>query len=48
MDDIEEMMGRTQEASEGASRWLNESIEKSQKVAEQMQADTEKAEAGSV
>ncbi|MCD7995023.1 MAG: DUF1266 domain-containing protein [Clostridia bacterium] len=43
MVDIEEMMRRAQEASEGASRWLNESIEKSQKIAEQMQADTEKA-----
>lgn len=44
MVDIEEMMRRAQEASEGASRWLNESIEKSQKIAEQMQADTEKGE----
>lgn len=48
MDDISEMMRRAQEASEGASRWLNESIEKSRKIAEQMQTDTEKAEAGSV
>lgn len=45
MIDIEEMMKRAQEASEAASKQLNESIEKSKKISEQMQADAEKAEA---
>ena len=45
MVDIEEMMRRAQEASEAASRQLNESIEKSKKIAEKMQADAEKAKA---
>ncbi len=45
MIDMEEMMRRAQEASEAASRQLNESIEKSKKIAEQMQADAEKAAA---
>ena len=42
MIDIEEMMRRAQEASEAASRQLNESIEKSKKIGAQMQADAEK------
>ena len=41
MIDIEEMMKRAQEASEAASKQLNESIEKSKKISEQMQADAE-------
>ena len=45
MIDIEEMMKRAQEASEAASKQLNESIEKSKKISEKMQADAEKAEA---
>ena len=45
MIDIEEMMKRAQEASEAASKQLNESIEKSKKISEQMQADAEKAAA---
>ncbi|WP_195985576.1 DUF1266 domain-containing protein [Clostridium sp. D33t1_170424_F3] len=45
MFDIEEIMKRAQEASEAASRQLNESIEKSQKIAEQMREDAEKAKA---
>ncbi len=43
MIDMEEMMRRAQEASEAASRQLNESIEKSRKIAERAQADAEKA-----
>lgn len=43
MIDMEEMMRRAQEASEAASRQLNEAMEKSRKIAGQMQADAEKA-----
>lgn len=45
MIDMEEMMRRAQEASEAASRQLNESLEKSKRIAGQMQADAEKAAA---
>lgn len=44
MIDIDEIMRRAQEASEKASKQLNESMEKSKKIAEQMQADLEKKE----
>lgn len=45
MFDIDEIMKRAQEASDSASKQLNESIEKSRKIAEQAQAEAEKAEA---
>lgn len=45
MVNIEEMMKRAQQASENASKQLNESMEKSRKIAEQNKADAEKAEA---
>lgn len=45
MFDIDEIMKRAQAAADLASRQLNESMEKSKKIAEQMQADAEKAKA---
>jgi len=43
MFDMDELMKRAQAASDAASQRLEESMEKSRKIAEQMQADTEKA-----
>ncbi len=44
MFDLDEMMKRAQAASDAASRQLHESMEKSRKIAEQMQSDVEKEE----
>ncbi|MBO1678531.1 DUF1266 domain-containing protein [Bittarella massiliensis (ex Durand et al. 2017)] len=45
MIDMDEIMKRAQAATDRASRQLNENIEKGKKIAEQMQANTEQAEA---
>ena len=45
MFDIDEIMRRAEAARDAASQQLNESMEKSRKIAEQTMADTEKADA---
>ena len=45
MLDIDEIMRRAEAARDAASQQLNESMEKSRKIAEQTMADTEKADA---
>ena len=45
MFDINEIRKRAQAASDAASRQLNESMEKSRKITEQMQEDMEAAQA---
>ena len=44
MIDIDEIMRQAQAASEAASQQLRESMEKSRKLTEQTQADTDKTE----